>query len=123
MSGAKQTWAEVLAGYAKTAVNEALLPAAEKLAAHGASELASALYTGQAFVMYGPANAPISQGMEADGGVQGSESAQATQQQPMGLDQAAETQAQTTYESGHEASLALYAARAQQSQHTQEYDR
>lgn len=122
MSEAKQSWGQVLAGYAKAAVNEALLPAAEKLTAHGASELASALYTGQSFVMYGPANAPISQGMEAGDGVHGPEGTQAAQQQP-GLNQAAETHAQPQTESSYETSLAMYAARGQQSQDVQEKQR
>lgn len=115
MAEQKKSWEQVLAGYAKSAINEALVPAAEKIVAHGASEFASALYTGSAYVQYGPANQPIDLGME--GGVHGPQSTQAKEQQP-DLGRAAEVQTQP--EISYEDHLAMYVSQAQQSQHTQE---
>lgn len=117
MAEEKKSWEQVLAGYAKAAINEALLPAVEKIVAHGASEFASALYTGSAYVQYGPANQPIEQGMETSGGVHGSLSTHAKEQQP---DTGRAAEAQTQPEISYEDHLAMYVAQAQQSQHTQE---
>lgn len=58
-------WRDHLARFGKAVINEAVLPAAEKLIPQGASEVAQALYTGNAFVPYGPTNQPVS--MESPG--------------------------------------------------------
>lgn len=118
MAEEKKSWEQVLAGYAKAFVTEAVMPAAEKMIPQGASELAQALNTGSGFVAYGPTNAPVGPGAEIEaGGVHGLQSTQA-EQQPSDSGRAAEVQTQT--ESSYEASLAMYVARAQQSQQTQE---
>lgn len=58
-------WGQQLARFGKAVVNEALLPAAEKLIPQGASEVAQTLFSGSAYVPYGPTNRPVS--MESSG--------------------------------------------------------
>jgi hypothetical protein len=132
-------WRDQLARYAKAAVTEALLPAAEKLIPQGASEIAQALYAGNAFVPYGPTNQPVP--MEAAGmhgpAAEQPASYESSLQQYVTLDpekqygrgeegaalsgQAAapESNQPATYES----ELGRYAARTQDHQHTQENQR
>lgn len=65
MSEQTEGWSGQFARFGKAVVNEALLPAAEKLIPQGASEVAQALFTGNAHVPYGPTNRPVS--MESSG--------------------------------------------------------
>ena len=65
MSEQTEGWGGQLARFGKAVVNEALLPAAEKLIPQGASEVAQALYSGNSYVPYGPTNRPVS--MESSG--------------------------------------------------------
>lgn len=60
MSEQTESWGGQLARFGKAVVNEALLPAAEKLIPQGASEVAQALYSSNAYVPYGPTNRPVS---------------------------------------------------------------
>ncbi len=65
MSEQTEGWGGRLARFGKAVVKEALLPAAEKLIPQGASEVAQALYSSNAYVPYGPTNRPVS--MESSG--------------------------------------------------------
>ena len=65
MSEQTEGWSGQLARFGKAVVNEALLPAAEKLIPQGASEVTQALYSSNAYVPYGPTNRPVS--MESSG--------------------------------------------------------
>lgn len=119
MAEEKQSWAQVLAGYAK-AVAADVGQTAERMAAHGASELASALYTGQSFVTYGwgsQSGDPV-----MDGSVHGPQGAPASQQQS-GPEPSVQTQDDQPSEASYAATVALYASRGMQSQQTRENDR
>lgn len=60
MSEQTDDWGRQLARYTKAVIDKALLPAAEKLIPQGASELSQALFTGSAYMPYGPTNRPVS---------------------------------------------------------------
>jgi len=60
MSEQTDDWGRQLALYTKAVIDKALLPAAEKLIPQGASELSQALFTGSAYMPYGPTNRPVS---------------------------------------------------------------
>jgi hypothetical protein len=76
-----RTWAERLASYAKSVVDEAIMPAAQKLVPQGAAELAQALYTGSGYMPYGPTEKPVPMEAMDKGGVHGPEVSQ-DQQSP-----------------------------------------
>ncbi|MCZ2343626.1 MAG: hypothetical protein LC104_17810 [Bacteroidales bacterium] len=65
MSEQTEGWSGQLARYGKAVIDKALLPAAEKLIPQGASELSQALFSGSAYMPYGPTNRPVS--MESSG--------------------------------------------------------
>jgi hypothetical protein len=79
----ERTWTERLASYAKSVVDEAIMPAAQKLVPQGAAELAQALYTGSGYMPYGPTEKPVPMEAMDKGGVHGPEVSQEQQQQPM----------------------------------------
>lgn len=139
MTEQPEGWRDQLARYAKAAVTEALLPAAEKLIPQGASEIAQALYAGNAFVPYGPTNQPVP--MEG-AGLYGPTAEQPASYEsslrqyatidpekqhsrgeegaaPSGQAAAPEPNQPATYES----ELGRYAVRTQDHQHTQENQR
>lgn len=132
-------WRDQLARYAKAIVNEAVLPAAEKLIPQGAAELSQALFTGNGYVPYGPTEKPVP--MEAsslDGALAEQPAASESEfrqyvtvdpekQQPRGMESqslygpatAPEAYQPTTYES----MLEGYAARGQEQQQALENER
>lgn len=60
------SWAERIGNAFDAVMDQAVMPALEKLIPQGAAELAQGLYTGNAYVPYGPTDNPVSM----DGGVQ-----------------------------------------------------
>ncbi len=72
----ERTWTERLASYAKSVVDEAIMPAAQKLLPQGAAELAQALYTGSGYMPYGPTEKPVPMEAMDKGGVHGPEVSQ-----------------------------------------------
>lgn len=80
MADEKHTWTERLASYARTVLDEAIIPAAQKLLPQGAAELAQALYTGSGYMPYGPTEKPVPMEAMDKGGVYGPEVGQ--EQQP-----------------------------------------
>lgn len=80
MAEERRTWAERRASHAKSVVDEAIMPAAQKLVPQGAAELAQALYTGSGYMPYGPTEKPVPMEAIDSGGVHGPEVSQ--EQQP-----------------------------------------
>src|SRR5690349_7816229 len=56
---------------AKAVVNEAIMPAAEKLIPQGAAEISQALFNGNGYVPYGPTEKPVPMEGLNQGGVHG----------------------------------------------------
>jgi hypothetical protein len=81
----ERTWTERLASYAKSVVDEAIMPAAQKLVPQGAAELAQALYTGSGYMPYGPTEKPVPMEAMDKGGVHGPEVGQ--EQQPPAMNE------------------------------------
>ncbi|MEO2092206.1 MAG: hypothetical protein ABGY75_22345 [Gemmataceae bacterium] len=114
MSEESKSWQQQLAAFAKGVVTEAVMPAAEKLIPQGAAELSQALYTGSAYMPYGPTEKPVP--MEMDHGVHGPQAGPGLPQQTT---QVAQSETHTSYE----AMLSTYAAKAQEQQHNRENQR
>lgn len=54
----------MLGGAIEALWDNAIMPAAEKLIPQGAAELGNALFTGSAYMPYGPTNEPVAMGQE-----------------------------------------------------------
>lgn len=135
MSEQNEGWGGQLGRFGKAVVNEALLPAAEKLIPQGASEVAQALYAGNSYVPYGPTNRPVS--MEPSGlygeAAEPPASYEAELQQYMTLDPERAQQpsleatslhcATSEQASSYESELQRYVSRAQESQQEREVER
>jgi hypothetical protein len=132
-------WRDQLARYARAVVTEAVLPAAEKLIPQGASEMAQALYAGNAFVPYGPTNAPIEMGSPDLSGSAAQQPAtyeaelrtyatvDPEKQQSRGMEAASlygpATAAEATRATDYESELSRYVSRAQEPQQLKENER